>query len=112
MFNLDKDAPSNYGFNIKIIDESATPIIYPTSDAISATLTGIENNKEVYKFKRTSLDDNPIILTKQYMYYNHGGEIQHLDNIHLDLNTSSITYNNNTVSSTDAINISSANAFI
>lgn len=55
---------------------------------------------------------NPIILTKQYMYYNHGGEIQHLDNIHLDLNTSSITYNNNTVSSTDAINISSANAFI
>ena len=51
--------------NIKIIDESATPIIYPTPDAISATLTGIENNKEVYKFRRTFLDDNPIILTKE-----------------------------------------------
>ena len=51
--------------NIKTIDESATPIIYPSSDSITVTLTGIENNKEIYKFRRTSLDDNPIILTKE-----------------------------------------------
>ena len=51
--------------NIKTIDDSATPIIYPTPDAITATLIGVENNKEVYKFRRTSIDDNPIILTKE-----------------------------------------------
>ena len=51
--------------NIKTIDESATPIIYPSSDSITVALIGVENNKEVYKFRRTSLDDNPIILTKE-----------------------------------------------